>query len=826
MKGQPLRLDCQNTHRYVKRLLVNCFFILSFLTCFSSELAGQTILVTDSENQALAGVYIYNEDQSFTGLTDQHGELAVGNEISFPVYFQYLGYQTTQIDKDELVESFYKVTMIQDALLMNEVVLIGRTDIPQNELAYESTSIAQTDIQLANAQTTADALASLSNVYVQKSQMGGGSPIVRGFEANKLLLVVDGVRMNNAIYRSGHLQNAITVDPAILDNMEVIFGPSSIMYGSDALGGVVHFQTKALNVETRNNELEGSYYARYGSSNGELSAHLDLTYYKDKWAVLTSFTVADYGDQRVGQNRRTAYESDYGLRFSYVEEGDATADDMIIQSDDPLRLVPTGYRQYDGLLKAKFQASDRLSFTFNNQFSTSSNIPRYDALTETRDGEPRYSSWYYGPQNRALSSITSNYLFDNIRLFKKVQWIAAYQHVTESRISSNFGSAIIDQQDETLNILNITVDFSGDRGSHRWFVGIDGNFNDLNSTAFTSTYQDAELSFGGLTRYANDLGRTYSAGAYGQYYWIDETKPYRFNAGIRYDYNEVQVRFKPDDFFTWPDYFYDGITNRNHALNGAVGFQYKLPKRFKLRGLLGSSFRAPNIDDIAKTRISNDEISVPNADLSPERSYNVELSLGYETSQQNWNVTAYYTRLKNTIIREDFQLLDGSPNYVLGQDTLQVVANVNAEQAYMAGLSLQVKQQLGKGFDLDAGLNILRGNVVSDGEIVRSLSHIPPTYGRLFIDYNKKRFTAKTGVRFNALKPLDRFGDSTDNPEFATAEGSLAWYTLHLSMKYEITPQLQLQLGIDNILDHFYVPFASGIPGMGRHLSFTVRGIL
>ena len=76
---------------------------------------------------------------------------------------------------------------------------------------------------------------------MQKSQSGGGSPLIRGFEANRVLLVIDGVRMNNAIYRSGHVHNAISIDANSLERTEVIFGPSSVGYGSDALGGVIHF---------------------------------------------------------------------------------------------------------------------------------------------------------------------------------------------------------------------------------------------------------------------------------------------------------------------------------------------------------------------------------------------------------------------------------------------------------------------------------------------------------------------------------------------------------------------------------------------------------
>jgi hemoglobin/transferrin/lactoferrin receptor protein len=95
-----------------------------------------------------------------------------------------------------------------------------------------------------NLPTSADVLQNTGNVLVQKSQLGGGSPCDRGFETNKVLLVVDGIRMNNTIYRAGHLQNIITLDNAAMDKIEILYGPGSVMYGSDALGGVMQFFTK------------------------------------------------------------------------------------------------------------------------------------------------------------------------------------------------------------------------------------------------------------------------------------------------------------------------------------------------------------------------------------------------------------------------------------------------------------------------------------------------------------------------------------------------------------------------------------------------------
>ena len=128
---------------------------------------------------------------------------------------------------------------------LSEVTLsISKSRVKKSRVAEKIEVITKKEIEFLAPQTTADLLAATPGVRVQKSQGGGGSPVIRGFEANRVLLVMDNVRMNNAIYRSGHLQNAITVDPQSLERTEVIFGPSSVIYGSDALGGIVHFYTK------------------------------------------------------------------------------------------------------------------------------------------------------------------------------------------------------------------------------------------------------------------------------------------------------------------------------------------------------------------------------------------------------------------------------------------------------------------------------------------------------------------------------------------------------------------------------------------------------
>lgn len=129
--------------------------------------------------------------------------------------------------------------------LMEEITVAAnrQQDVKMN-VPQQVYILSRDQIERANAQTAADLLTTDGLLTVQKSQQGGGSPMIRGFESSRVLLVMDNVKMNNLIYRAGHLQNIITVDPSILERVEVLYGPSSVSYGSDALGGVVAFLPK------------------------------------------------------------------------------------------------------------------------------------------------------------------------------------------------------------------------------------------------------------------------------------------------------------------------------------------------------------------------------------------------------------------------------------------------------------------------------------------------------------------------------------------------------------------------------------------------------
>jgi hemoglobin/transferrin/lactoferrin receptor protein len=122
-------------------------------------------------------------------------------------------------------------TLVKNKMSLSEFVLsANKVNENKNNVAQQVTILNEKDIANAQAQSTADLMSSAANLFVQKSQLGGGSPVIRGFEANRIQMVVDGVRMNNLIYRAGHLQNIVTIDNSMLSKVEVLSGPSSTIW--------------------------------------------------------------------------------------------------------------------------------------------------------------------------------------------------------------------------------------------------------------------------------------------------------------------------------------------------------------------------------------------------------------------------------------------------------------------------------------------------------------------------------------------------------------------------------------------------------------------
>ncbi len=756
--------------------------------------------------------------------TNNAGEIDLGQVLpNDTVWITARGYTAVWITGEKLVANENKVGLTQKAYDLDEVVIsASKFEEKKSDVAFQVLTIKANDLQNMNQQSMADVLQNSGEVLVQKSQAGGGSPIIRGFEASRLLMVVDGVRMNNAIYRSGHLQNIITLDNTVMDRVEVVFGPSSTVYGSDALGGVMHFHTKNPLLSDSTAKANANAFFRASTANMEKSGHIDFNLGWKKFASLTSFTYSDFGDVRSGQNKNLAY-GDWGKRLWYQDRINGM-DTMIVNSDTNIQFG-SAYKQYDLLHKFLFKQSDKVSHIINFQYSNSSDIPRYDRLSQISGGLPRFAQWYYGPQKRIFAAYTllltnDKGIYDNARI------ILSYQNIEESRNDRRFNKVYLNHQIEQVDVMALNVDFSKQIKKNEIRYGIEGVYNKVNSTATTEDIvMDTSAAY--TTRYP-DGGSTVNSFAAYLTHTFEASDKFMITDGIRYSNINLTSSWVDTTFYPFP---FTSFTQKNSALTGSIGLIFKPAKDWKFSLAGSTGFRAPNVDDLSKVFLSTaGNIIVPNPDIKPEYTYNADLGIQKIFNKTiSLSVVGYYTWYANyiSIMPRFFEGKDS----IMYQGTLSAVnMSVNSDKAYIAGGSANLAADITKNFSITSSINYTYGRVKTDTTDY-PLDHVAPIFGKTALILKGKKFRGEFFAMYSGWKNLKDYnflgednitiGSPNNN---ATDYGMPGWVTLNVRASYQIVKNLQLQMALENITDQHYRTFASNISAPGRNFVVTLRG--
>lgn len=694
---------------------------------------------------------------------------------------------------------------------LNEVVIsVNKFEQLKREQPNQIQQITNKHISFQNTPNTADLLMNSGNVFVQKSQAGGGSPVLRGFESSRVLLVIDGVRMNNAIYRAGHLQNVLRIDQSMLQSAEVLFGPSSVIYGSDALGGVIHFRSRNPEFST----TKANAYVRFASAIGEKTGHFDVNLGAKKIASLTSITYGSFGDVIQGDNRLEKYP-DFGKRLFYAERIEGK--DTKVTNSDYNKQIGTAYNQVDFLQKFSFKQSEKVLHTLNFQFSNTSDVPRYDRLTEVANNLPRFAEWYYGPEKRTM--VAYHLGLKNTKIYDNAQITAAYQDIEESRISRRFNNLNKKSQVENVKVLTFNADFQKSLGKNLFQYGFEMTNNDVISTA-TNLNISTNVITKADTRYPDGKNTMSSIAVY----LTDQLKISEkliLNGGLRFNSVKLSAQFIDKTFFPFP---YDEAKQNPSALSGNVGVVYLPTKNTKISGLFSNGFRVPNIDDLVKVFESTaGRLIVPNPDIQPEKTNNFEAAIQQKIgSFLMIEGTYFFTQFKNAIVVAPFTLNGESTVTYLGTKS-NVVAAQNVREAKINGWNVAIRANLIKNLTLNSSLNNTVGVIQDDKKT--PLDHIPPMFGRTGIAYKIEKLQIELFSLYNGWKHIEDYNpDGEDNQQYATPDGMPSWWTLNLRSSYTISKNLQIQAACENILDKNYRNFASGVSAPGRNFVVTLRG--
>ena len=733
---------------------------------------------------------------------------------------------TAKANTADSVNTFRSVNLQEVVVSVNRE-LTRKINTPQHVV-----SVPKSFIDYSNKQSTADLLSETGQVLVQKSQQGGGSPILRGFEASRILLVVDGIRMNNLIYRSGHLQNCLTVDQFALKNMEVLFGPSSLNYGSDALGGTITFNTLSptLAAGGQTHTSEGHAVLRYGSANQEGTAHVDFNYGTEKFASLTSFTFSNFGDLRAGTTRNPFLPDDDNYIESniYVQPQDGK-NDIMLYNDKPQLQKRSGYLQYDFMQKLLYKPNANSRHMLNFQLSNTNSFNRYDRLnvTEVKNGEeqPKYAEWYYGPQFRLLAA----YHYDGRNQLgaDMVHMAVAYQNVKESRHDRKFLKEELYHSWENVNIVSLNTDWIKFMDNHKLHLGIDGTLSFLKSTADTENVLTGETTYN-TTRYPDGNNSMHTIEAFATHVWNISPK-WSMHDGVRLGYATTYSSVL--DVEQFPFFGGDSQRKNNLTYSAAIGMNWLPTKTWKIAMSASTAYRVPNIDNTSKVFDSKvNTVTIPNKDIRPEKTVSVDLNITKHIDNVlTWENVVYGTYYFDAITTARGTFM-GSGQMEYQGELCDVYTYTNAKTAILWGVSSSLTATPTRQTELYASFNYTYGRILS-GEKKQPLDHIPPIYGRVGAAWltadGKGRFDMY--ALYNGKKSADDYNmDGEDNIDYATVkgadgEGMPAWFTLNIKGSYNLNKSLTLQAGVENILDTQYRVFSSGINAPGRNVYAAVR---
>ena len=717
-------------------------------------------------------------------------------------------------DKDSIkpLEEVY-ITRGYPVNLDNVTISVSKWEQSLNEVPNKVSKISRAQIQFNNPQTAADMLAQSGNVFVQKSQLGGGSPMIRGFATNRVLMVVDGVRMNNAIYRSGNLQNVISIDPLSLSSAEVIFGPGSLVYGSDAIGGVMDFHTLEPTLSVNGKlKVHSGVMARYSSANKENTGHAHISLGTKKWAFLGSYTYSDFDDQKMGKhNGQDSY-----LRPEYVERINNT--DSIVKNADPRVQKFTGYKQTNFLGKLRFKPSEHVDLQYHFTYAGTDDVPRYDRLIQYRNGRLRFAEWNYGPMNWMMHSIHA-LISKKTAVADQIKVVAAYQDYEESRIDRTRAAATRNIQSETIKAYNVNIDAAKQLGNAELFYGLEVVQNKVGSTGEQVNITNG-TSKAYVSRYPNG-SKWGTAGIYASTKF-NLSRIVTVNGGLRYSYNKLDASFDTT-FIKFP---YKSAKLRDGALTGNAGLVIKPADTWQINGNISTGYRMPNVDDIGKLFESTPgNLTVPNPDLTPEYAWNFEVGIVKNIPNKlRVELTGFHTILDNAIVRRPFKF-NGQDSILFAGSRSRVEALQNVARATVWGAQAVVKLYLHKTLYIQSNANYITGKETDDTKNEQvTLRHAAPFYGSTHLHYAKNKVQMElysmysSEIAYKDLAPSEQAKTDIYAKDAAGLPYSPSWHTFNLKGAYKIDNMVTVSAGWENITNQRYRPYSSGIVAAGSNV--------
>lgn len=634
------------------------------------------------------------------------------------------------------------------------------------------------DLRRRNYQSTPDALADILGVFLQKTNDGAGAPIIRGLVGNQILILVDGIRLNNGAYRLGPNQYLNTIDLNQIERIEVVRGAGSVLYGSDALGGVLNIITRTAGREPGTGAVGTRWFSRLSSANTGLVGRGEVSLETGALGFVGGLTLKQFGALRGGR--------DTGVQ----------------------RL--TGYDEWDGDGKVAFQLASNQELIVAGQRVTQRHVQRSDVVTAGTD-----LKWMWNPETRALGY--AHYSARELR--GPVEHFAvtvSYQQQSEhyQRIVASAPNIELRHFDQTRS-LGANVQLTSSVGPrHLLTYGLDANGDQM-----TSRREDVSLTTG-VSQMAKgvlaDGSRYRSLAAFVQDE-IDLSPRLHLNLGARYSSYHPYASVSDASLGVFL------IDSSQGALTGSAHALFRLTSAIDIVGGIGQGFRAPNIDDLTILGATGSRFEVPNPALEPERSLNLEAGVRGRSLGVTGSGTYFVSDIDGLIQRElsTFEgkaFRDVNGDGVRGSGEPLILQRQNAGRGRIQGVELEAQTRLTNHWTLSGMVVRIVGTEQVTGDPLR---RIPPTHGRTVLAWSSGGRLWVDGYSVFASRQARLApGDLTDVR--IPAGGTPGFVTLNARGGVKINETLHATLGLENITNRSYRTHGSGIDSAGTNVILGV----
>jgi outer membrane receptor protein involved in Fe transport len=634
------------------------------------------------------------------------------------------------------------------------------------DLSKAVSVVTKAEILEKNITLLPDLLREEAGVYIQQTTPGQGIPIIRGLKGSENVHLIDGMRLNTAFFRNSPNQYLALVDPFMTEQIEITRGPASVLYGGDALGGVLNVITHTPDFEGESWQNMGELYFSYDSADEKTLSHLSWDFGNDKIASTLGLSYQNIGSRTIGGGDKVPF---------------------------------TNYSSKAINNKWLFNISENKAIVFDIQYLNQPATPRVDDLvTGFGQTQPDSSLFLFAPNQRTFlhlsySDITPTLLYDTS------DYHIAWQQIKDHRIKSGFETEDITKEQNESALFSFQSTFDKELNDSLDVVyGLDFYHDKINSAKQKTTdgiiaIKDPRFPDGSIMQHVG--------------VFADAT---RF-----FEHQDVTIGVRFSDYQI--DLNSSNLNNDSLNLDDTtwhIGWLYHLDEYNRIFSNLGRGFRPPNIFDLGQVgERPGNRFNIINTQIKPETVHT--LDIGWKHNSHNWvvDMAVFYSQYKDKISSVETGEINA--------DGQIIVQSQNINDVVLYGFESQISYKINTDAKFKAVLNYTWGEETLK-QVSEPADRIPPLNG--FIGYTQKfnkQWSINPKIVYAATQ--DRLsnrdlGDPRINPN---GTGGFVSFNFYANFKYSATSNFRF--GIENIFDKKYREHGSGLEAAGRnlHVSFN-----